>query len=76
MSWLDPPQRGDRWRKRFEGKTETRTVIDRTLGGAVCYVVGRLTAAHQRLNRSPSDEKRCTEAEWNAWVAGATRIDS
>lgn len=63
MTWQDRPQHGERWRRRKNGKTETRTVVDRNLGGDVFYVAGR-----------PAYRYQCTEAEWHAWVKDAKEI--
>lgn len=63
MGWRDPPQAGETWRKRENGKQETRFVVDRTLGGDVLYDKGRERWHH-----------RCTESEWKQWVDGAKRL--
>lgn len=61
------PKAGEVWRRRKGGKTETRFVIDRTLGGDVIYRSGKWSYA----NRSSRD----TYLNWMTWQSGATRID-
>lgn len=67
MTWNDRPKTGERWRRRVKGKVETRTVRNRTLGGEVIYVRGKLTRHAQ--------EHRCSEAEWLRWQKEAKQID-
>lgn len=64
MTWNDPPQAGEVWYHRGP-PAETRTVVDRTLGGDVCYVSGRFSRH--------ASQRQCTEAEWLAWQAKATK---
>jgi len=73
VGWNDRPKSGERWRKRVGGKTETRTVIDRTLGAQIVYVRGRVPKPNRAFDY-PS-EKRCTKAEWFAWQAGAKELE-
>lgn len=68
MTWKGHPKSGTSWRGRnqsVDGRRliETRHVIDRTLGGYVIYVQGRLTrfATHHTI----------TIENWNAWVRRA-----
>lgn len=70
------PKRGERWRRRDGSKTETRNVIDETLGGDVCYTTGRIGRGTYNFRHfySPG-ERRCTLAEWTAWVSKAKRVD-
>lgn len=67
MGWQDAPRPGERWRT-VRKPVETRTVVDRTLGGHVVYVAGRFSRFAHRT--------ACTEAEWQAWQKGARRIDA
>lgn len=57
------PEPGTKVTRRKVGKTETRTVLDRTLGGLVVYVSGR-----PRRNSWKAYGERCTLEEWHAWV--------
>lgn len=43
--WKQHPKIGEKWRREgsFDIPTETRTVVERTLGGHVGYVSGRWT---------------------------------
>lgn len=65
--WKQPPRIGERWRmKNANGQQETRTVVERTLGGHVGFVVGRWTRfAHQEF---------CTLENWKSWRARAKRV--
>lgn len=64
MSALGRPFVGDKWRKRRGGKTETRLVVDRTLGGDVVVRIGH-------LNQSPTT---ISLKDWNAWTVGAKHL--
>lgn len=69
LELVDPkvPKTGDRWRKRVDGRTETRTVIDRTFGWDVIYVSGRVPkSAWERGNGD-----HCSFLEWLRWIDGA-----
>lgn len=66
MSWRDPPQAGESWRRRRSGKQETRHVIDRTFGDDVVYYYGDYRNHH---------EATCSEEEWKAWVSEAKRLE-
>jgi len=65
MTWHDPPYSGQTYRKRINGKQETRHVIDRTGCGDVCYYYGAFRNHW---------EARCTEAEWHSWAKGAVLV--
>lgn len=54
------------WRKRENGKTETRTVVDRTYGGDLVVVIGRVARFSPSLMIGQTD--------WNKWVVGAKKI--
>jgi len=58
---------GTRWRRKRK-PIETRTVVDRTLGGDVLYVSGRFSRFKHSL---PS---RCSLSEWKEWQCGAVEI--
>lgn len=74
MTWQDPPQRGEVWcGKSASGGRETRTVIDRFMGGDVSYATGRVTRS-QWTGRG-TGLLRCTEAEWLEWQKRATRTE-
>lgn len=64
------PKRGETWRRRVHGKTETRTVVDRYLGGDVSYFSGRVT----KWPPPEFQQRRCTLASWNAWQQDAKEI--
>jgi hypothetical protein len=70
MGWQDPPQAGERWRRKGKPMrgvpTETRTVVDRTLGGDIVFIRGRVTYA--------ADMETCTEREWAEWCARARKL--
>jgi hypothetical protein len=64
-AWKKGPRPGSTWRGKSEAVdgrklTETRHVIDRTLGGSVVYVSGRLTrfAMHSTV----------ALVDWNEWA--------
>lgn len=64
--WLRPNGRGYGFVVSLPA--ETRHVIDRTCGGDVIYVSGRLTRfAHK---------ERCTLSEWLDWVHDAKQVRS
>jgi hypothetical protein len=67
------PRSGEKWRRRYYGKAarvETRTVVDRYLGGDVSYFPGRVT------KWPPPDyqQRRCTLAEWKLWQQFAKEV--
>jgi hypothetical protein len=63
------PEAGTKWRSK--NPVETRHVIDRTLGGHVCYLSGRWS--YWRATRG--NHLRCTLDEWLAWQAGAVQLE-
>lgn len=62
------PKIGSKWHRPgtrgygfvIEHPAETRHVVERTLGGDVYFVSGRLTRFAHR--------ERCTLVEWRAWI--------
>jgi hypothetical protein len=66
--WDRPPKAGSKWYRRATNgvgfvvnyPAETRHVVDRTLGGHVIFVSGRLTRFAYR--------EQVTLEEWNEWV--------
>ncbi|MDE2022393.1 MAG: hypothetical protein KGI71_05795 [Patescibacteria group bacterium] len=58
------PKPGTKVTRRIRGKSETRTVLDQTLGGHVVFVRGRTRG--RDLWREYGDH--CTLDEWNAWA--------
>lgn len=64
--WTGRPKAGERWRAKIDGKSETRRVIDRTLGGHVMFISGRLTAFNRPLT--------ITLSHWNEWQAKAKQV--
>jgi hypothetical protein len=67
------PLPGTRWRKRTAKTCETRTVIDKTLGGSVVYVSGRTRG--KELWRGYY-QQQCTIAAWRDWARLARRLET
>jgi hypothetical protein len=73
--WDNDPKAGTKWhRPNSNGygfvvnhPAETRHVIDRTLGGDVIYVSGRLTRN--------AIKEQCTANEWASWAADARQVN-
>lgn len=72
-----PPKPGSKWhRPNSRGRgfvistpAETRHVVDRTLGGGVVYVSGR-------LSRRSYNQITCTLAQWHDWAANAKEVQN
>lgn len=74
MKRINRPVAGEKWRYTktpgigfvIEHPTETRTVVDRTLGGSVVYVSGRFTRHALRIE--------CTIEDWVEWQKTAKQV--
>lgn len=68
--WDIPPFAGERWRldASLGRSQETRTVVDRFLGGDVLYVSGRFTRHARHF--------RCTLEQWDHWARFARKLPS
>jgi hypothetical protein len=69
--WKQGPQAAEVWRRTDKGhdgkrRTETRTVVDRTLGGDVVFVQGKVTRFAQR--------SQCSFTDWSAWCGPARQV--
>lgn len=66
--WKQRPKIGEKWRLEgsFGVPTETRTVVERTLGGHVGYVSGRWTRFSQIL--------MVTLEHWKQWQRFADQV--
>ena len=70
-NWNGNPKAGTVWRVREvigtnRSRQETRRVIDRTFGGDVYFVSGRITFMNT--------QQRCTLKEWQNWAADAKEL--
>lgn len=64
--WKQPPHIGEKWvRKTTHAGQEQRTVVERTLGGHVNYIVGRWTRFSQIFT--------VTLEHWQQWQSRAVR---
>lgn len=66
--WNNSPRAGERWRRRKDGLTETRTVVDRTFGGDVCFISGAWTMWKR------TRPEQITRNEWMDWQKDAKQI--
>jgi hypothetical protein len=66
--WNNAPFAGEVWRRKKDGKTETRRVIDRTIGGDVLYQSGRRSCFNPPIVGKFS--------EWCVWQSEAQNIDA